>query len=386
MLAAYNPSANLMCGLNNRQHQMHTSSPVASYTSSIPPHQLDHPSMDLASSWQDNSGHARYGTSATNGYVNNVPKNMSQSNAFASNSHAANSRNHYYASSERSTVHSFEQQEWSPSISPQSVHPSALPPTTASSTIYPDNTYRHITHHSTPEWNQWSEHHSDMSNLRVGTGTTAMSHWQNGDLRVSSFGPQSLDDLLYTNATNSPAYSVATDLPPIQSTRGYQISPISSPSPSPSASSRHISPQSSVSPPSSRRGSVDASAGGKKCSHCNATSTPLWRREPTTLKPLCNACGLYLQQRHRHRPRELIDADQEDEESEEEDQNYNGPECSHCHTHRTSVWRRSKTGAQLCNACGVYARLRGKDRPLTLKRKKIKPRTKHASSSGVKSP
>ncbi|KAJ7908125.1 hypothetical protein B0H13DRAFT_2017423 [Mycena leptocephala] len=53
------------------------------------------------------------------------------------------------------------------------------------------------------------------------------------------------------------------------------------------------------------------------------------------------------------------------------------PECSHCHTHRTSVWRRSKTGAKLCNACGVYARLRGRDRPLSLRRNKIRPRCKH---------
>jgi hypothetical protein len=32
----------------------------------------------------------------------------------------------------------------------------------------------------------------------------------------------------------------------------------------------------------------------------------------------------------------------------------------------------------LCNACGVYLRLRGKERPLSLKRNKIKPRTKHS--------
>ncbi|KIK55274.1 hypothetical protein GYMLUDRAFT_175947, partial [Collybiopsis luxurians FD-317 M1] len=54
------------------------------------------------------------------------------------------------------------------------------------------------------------------------------------------------------------------------------------------------------------------------------------------------------------------------------------PECSHCHTRRTFVWRRSRTGAQLCNAGGVYVRLRGRDRPLSLKRNRIKSRTKHA--------
>ncbi|KAJ3996193.1 hypothetical protein F5050DRAFT_159772 [Lentinula boryana] len=130
-----------------------------------------------------------------------------------------------------------------------------------------------------------------------------------------------------------------------------------------------------------KRGRRPSSSGLPKiCYHCHAASTPLWRREPLTLRTLCNACGLYLQQRNKLRPQELIDADAEDEqlENSDEDAEQTGPQCTHCHTRNTSVWRRSKTGAQLCNACGVYVRLRGKDRPLTLKRKKIKPRTKHA--------
>ncbi|KAG6899694.1 hypothetical protein C0993_007894 [Termitomyces sp. T159_Od127] len=138
---------------------------------------------------------------------------------------------------------------------------------------------------------------------------------------------------------------------------------------------------SSPSPPESPRASTDSPApSGKSCSHCHATSTPLWRREPNTHKPLCNACGLYLAQRNKHRPQELIDADAANE-SDTSDGGGSGPECSHCHTHQTSVWRRSKTGAQLCNACGVYSRLRGKDRPLSLKRNKIKPRSKHTPST-----
>ncbi|KAJ7342396.1 hypothetical protein DFH08DRAFT_703721, partial [Mycena albidolilacea] len=123
------------------------------------------------------------------------------------------------------------------------------------------------------------------------------------------------------------------------------------------------------------------SGSGKTCSHCAATSTPLWRRDPTTHCPLCNACGLYLQQRNKMRPAALIAADQRDEEDDGLDPDAGvapgTPECSHCHTHRTSVWRRSKTGAKLCNACGVYARLRGRDRPLILRRNKIRPRCKH---------
>jgi hypothetical protein len=112
----------------------------------------------------------------------------------------------------------------------------------------------------------------------------------------------------------------------------------------------------------------------KSCSHCHATTTPLWRRDPTTQRPLCNACGLYLQQRNKLRPQELIDADLDNEEMGTDE---GGPECSHCHTRNTSVWRRNKEGEQVCNACGVYKRLKGKDRPLELKRNKIKPRSKH---------
>ncbi|PFH48981.1 hypothetical protein AMATHDRAFT_132304, partial [Amanita thiersii Skay4041] len=111
------------------------------------------------------------------------------------------------------------------------------------------------------------------------------------------------------------------------------------------------------------------------CSHCLVTSTPLWRRNPENMQPLCNACGLYLQQRGTPRPPELIAASTEEEDStDESERDPSAPECSHCQTHVTSVWRRSKTGEQLCNACGVYLRLRGKPRPLSLKTKKIKPR------------
>ncbi|KAJ7798120.1 hypothetical protein B0H14DRAFT_2389034 [Mycena olivaceomarginata] len=123
-------------------------------------------------------------------------------------------------------------------------------------------------------------------------------------------------------------------------------------------------PSTSAGPTRSRRGTAEQGSPKKSCFHCHVTSTPLWRRDPASQRPLCNAW--------------LIDAYIDDDDTPQIPDEYIGPKCSHCLTRQTSVWRRSKTGAQVCNACGVYTRLRGKERPLSLRRNKIKPRTKHS--------
>ncbi|KAJ7628983.1 hypothetical protein FB45DRAFT_715466, partial [Roridomyces roridus] len=119
----------------------------------------------------------------------------------------------------------------------------------------------------------------------------------------------------------------------------------------------------------------------KVCSHCRTTDTPLWRRDPRTHKPLCNACGIYMYQRNEARPEALIAVDRAGPEiggafsgghvgADEEN------ECTNCGTHKTSSWRRNRSGAQVCNACGVYERMNGRPRPLALRNDKIRPRTK----------
>jgi GATA-binding protein 2 len=223
---------------------------------------------------------------------------------------------------------------------------------------------------------------SPLQGLGSDSGSDSFQWSPNSDSQFMNFDAQTWNDALASPMSASNMHSYFPSQP-------YKFSSETSSVPSPPPYSgvmssypdvkRQVSPASSSSSrQESRRGSLDSSGGGKSCSHCHATSTPLWRREPTTLKPLCNACGLYLQQRNKHRPQELIDADAAaDDSSDESEGDGTGPECSHCRTHRTSVWRRSKTGAQLCNACGVYSRLRGRDRPLSLKRNRIKPRSKH---------
>ena len=44
--------------------------------------------------------------------------------------------------------------------------------------------------------------------------------------------------------------------------------------------------------------------------------------------------------------------------------------CSNCGTHETSLWRKAKDGSNLtvCNACGLYAKLHGKPRPVSWRR------------------
>jgi hypothetical protein len=134
-----------------------------------------------------------------------------------------------------------------------------------------------------------------------------------------------------------------------------------------------------------RRDSTSSTGGTtpkKVCTHCQTTATPLWRRDPASGRPLCNACGLYVQQHDKSRPQKLIDADAakaaaEPEEDEAPD-DPSGRSCSHCKATKTSVWRRCKTTQELlCNACGVYVRLKGVPRPVSYKQKQVKPRMRH---------
>ncbi|CAK5267885.1 unnamed protein product [Mycena citricolor] len=118
----------------------------------------------------------------------------------------------------------------------------------------------------------------------------------------------------------------------------------------------------------------------KACAHCAVTSTPLWRRERGTGELLCNACGLYLLQRNVPRPLSLIEADMGplSVNAQIPDYEYSGPMCSNCRTRVTSVWRKNIRGLVVCNACGVWERLKGGARPIELRRDNIKPRTRHA--------
>ncbi|KAK3088472.1 hypothetical protein FSP39_019624 [Pinctada imbricata] len=51
-----------------------------------------------------------------------------------------------------------------------------------------------------------------------------------------------------------------------------------------------------------------------------------------------------------------------------------GLSCANCHTTTTTLWRRNNEGEPVCNACGLYYKLHGVNRPLAMKKDGIQTR------------
>ena len=62
------------------------------------------------------------------------------------------------------------------------------------------------------------------------------------------------------------------------------------------------------------------------------------------------------------------------------DPRHSQPVCQNCTTSTTPLWRRDEIGSVLCNACGLFLKLHGRPRPISLKTDVIKSRNRVKSS------
>lgn len=153
-----------------------------------------------------------------------------------------------------------------------------------------------------------------------------------------------------------------------------------------STSSRAPGPSATVtnmSAASLRSANNNTAPGGVKaeCSNCGATHTPLWRRGLND-ELNCNACGLYCKLHKRPRPKSMRNNNDGGRNNSQPRQEVADvmAQCYNCHTTATPLWRKDDEGKTVCNACGLYYKLHGTSRPISMKSDIIRKRSRHEAA------
>ncbi len=101
----------------------------------------------------------------------------------------------------------------------------------------------------------------------------------------------------------------------------------------------------------------------RSCANCGTTQTPSWRRGLNRDRILCNACGLYLKIHGTDRPFLITERGIVKAPKPHTVKSHT---CTNCKVTEAPLWRRGGKGEILCNACGIFYKIHRSPRPVTL--------------------